>query len=305
MSSSLNLPDGHVPVALLRRPVPKSWQFAIGFLCGIPALLLGQLLGADEQAMPLAVFGVALAGSLSGLFGAVTAAVIVIAFQGARLAISGLAGAGWFALLAVCAIGTAVLTGWIRDLLVELDGELSGAQALLQGTLRRLENAQEAAQKRAYYDVLTSLPTRRLVVDRFEQVLSQARRTETLVALMLFDIDQFREVNDMVGHDGGDEVLRQVGQRLSSVIRREDTVGRLDGNTFIVVMTGLTAEAGVTIAWQKIAEELAVPFEAGAPERAVHLSATRGIAVYPRDGDNWDQLFGIASESLRLAKRRA
>jgi len=99
-------------------------------------------------------------------------------------------------------------------------------------------------------------------------------------------------------------VLRQVGQRLLGVMRREDTVGRLDSDTFVVLLTGVTEPAGVATAAQKIADALEEPFVAGNPPGEIVLSARLGAAIYPQDGEDWESLYHFAEEAIMLAKRQ-
>ncbi len=305
--------EGSGPLPMFHRTVPLVWQTGIGALCGIAALLAAQLPAWPADAlwrlMPIELLAVIVAGCAAGLFASLTATAIILVYYirvFSTAAPSMLThDMAWLPLLAIVMVATAGITGWLRDSLGRTERELSGTRTLLQGTNHRLEAALEADRKRAYYDPLTDLPSRRLVTDRFIQVVSQARRGETLLALLLLDLNRFKEVNETFGHDVGDEVLRQVGQRLSGVMRREDTVGRLDGNTFIVLLTGLAEEGGVTVATQKIAGTLAPPFAVGTPPRQIHISASLGGALFPADGEDWESLYRYAEESLHLAKRPA
>lgn len=295
---------------VLHRAVPVLWQISVGLLAAVLALVAVRVpswpAGTLWRLMPVNLLAVTAAAAGAGVYAGLIAAGLFLLFYLKLFATGGLQGdLVWLPLLAVATLGTAVMTGWLRGSLGRLERELSGTRTLLQGANRRLEAAQEAERLRAYYDRITDLPSRRMVIDRFSQVMSQARRSDKLVALLLLDLTRFKEVNDSVGHDAGDEVLRQIGQRLSTVMRREDTVGRLDSDTFVVLLTGLSGEASVTIAAQKVAEALEAPFVAGTPPRDIHISASMGAAMYPQDGRDWESLYRFAEESMWLAKRPA
>jgi diguanylate cyclase (GGDEF)-like protein len=158
--------------------------------------------------------------------------------------------------------------------------DLATTRNLLTAANARIECGKEAEATRAYYDPKTELPTRHLVVDRFGQILPQARRTGTYAALVLLDLNKFKEVNQNFGYDTDGEVLRQVSQRLSTVIRRGDTVGRFDGNRFIVLLTALSDSGGIDVAVQKLNDALAEPFTAGRPPGRWDLTMT-GCASIP------------------------
>jgi len=298
-------------LSVLHRDVLPWWQVAAGVGIAVLALLAVRLpagpAAATWQLMPVNLLAVAAAAACLGLYAGLTAAVIVLLFYLARFAILAPAGndLAWLPLLAVATLGIAILSGWLRQALGHMERELSGTQAMLQGANRRLAATQETERLRAYYDHVTELPSRRMVIDRFSQALSQARRSEALLGLLLLDLNRFKEVNDTVGHDAGDEVLRQIGQRLTAVMRREDTVGRLDSDTFVVLLPGLADPAAVATAAQKIAAALEEPFTTGSPPREIFVSARLGSAVYPQDGSDWESLYRYAEEAMWLARRPA
>ncbi len=295
---------------VLHRAVPVAWQIGIGLLAAVLALVAVRVpswpAGALWRLMPLNLLAVTAAAAGAGVYAGLVAAGLFLLFYLKLFATGGLHGdLVWLPLLAVVTLGTAAITGWLRASIGRLERELSGTRTLLQGSHRRLAAAQDAERLRAYYDRVTDLPSRRMVIDRFSQVVAQARRSDKRVALLLLDLTRFKEVNDSVGHDAGDEVLRQIGQRLSAVMRREDTVGQLDSDTFVVLLTGLAGEASVTTAAHKVAEALEAPFTAGTPPREIHVSASLGAAIYPQDGEDWESLYRFAEESMWLAKRPA
>lgn len=304
--------NGDARPSLLHRPVSVPVQIAIGVLLAALALLPIGLPNwpatAAWRLVPLPLLSVAAAAGLAGLSAGLTAATIVVLYYLTRFAVVRAIPANhelaWLCLLAVTTFGIALLTSWPRRRLQSLQDELNGTQTLLEGANRRLARALETEQLRSYYDHVTDLPSRRMVIDRFSQGLAHARRGNTLLAVLLLDLDHFREVNDRIGHDAGDEVLRQVGQRLAGVMRQEDTVGRLDSDAFVVLLTGIAEPSGVTIAAQKIADVLEEPFVAGNPPGGIGVSAHLGAAIYPQDGQDWDTLYRLAKEALSLSKAK-
>lgn len=303
---------GDARPSLLHRPVSVPAQIAIGVLLAALALLPVGLPNwpatAAWRLVPLPLLGVAAAAGLAGLSAGLTAATVVVLYYLTRLAVVGANPANhefaWLSLLAVTTFGIALLTSWPRRRLQSLQDELNGTQTLLEGANRRLARAQETEQLRSYYDHVTDLPSRRMVVDRFSQGLAHARRGNTMLAVLLLDLDHFREVNDRIGRDAGDEVLRQIGQRLTGVMRREDTVGRLDSDTFVVLLTSIAEPAGVKTAARKIADALEEPFVAGNPPGGIVVSAQLGAAIYPQDGQDWETLYRFAKEALSLSKAK-
>lgn len=295
--------------SLLRRAMPLPAQIGVGVAAAAVVLFVVRLpywpADATWRLMLLDLLVVAAVAAGTGLYAGLTAAAFVTLYYLGQFAIEpARSDLLWLPLLAATSIGIALLGGWPRRLLKDLEHELNGTRRLLQGANRRLESALETERLRAYYDQVTDLPSRRNVIDRFGQGLSQARRGNTLLALLLLDLDRFREVNDRIGHDAADQVLRQVGQRLLGVTRREDTVGRLDSDTFVVLLTGVTEPSGIATARQKITDALAAPFVLADPPGEIVISACLGTAVYPEDGNDWESLYWFAEEALNLAKRR-
>ena len=279
-------------LSLLHRPVPVPWQIGAGIVLAAIALMAVRLPGWPEAAtwrlMPVNLLAVTVAAAGAGTYAGLAATIVILLFYLQRFAVIPATPVvhdlAWLPLLAVVTLGIAVTTGWLRRSLGRLEHELDGTRTMLQGANRRLAAALESERLRSYYDHLTDLPSRRMVIDRFSQIVSQARRSDSLLALLLLDLNRFKEVNDSVGHDAGDEMLRQIGQRLAGVMRREDTVGRLDSDTFVVLLTGITEVGGVTTAAQKVADALEEPFTAGTPPREIFISASLGAAIYPQDG---------------------
>jgi diguanylate cyclase (GGDEF)-like protein len=144
-----------------------------------------------------------------------------------------------------------------------------------------------ADQKLAFaatHDSLTGLANRTLILDRTEQMLVRARRNHTPVAALFIDLDDFKSINDTLGHDAGDELLRAVAARLDSVVRATDTLGRLDGDEFVVIAENPSLAAGPELLAERLLEALEQPFTLGQPgdKTTVAITASGGIATGDR-----------------------
>lgn len=172
-------------------------------------------------------------------------------------------------------------------------------ERLLIAGLREQELAQ-AAQQKALHDALTGLPNRMLFYDRLQQELLKAQRTQTALALLYLDLDNFKAVNDTVGHQAGDLLLQQVAARLRGALRASDTVARLGGDEFAVLLPAATDVTGATRAAATILHALAEPFTLHGQPRSV--GASIGIALSAADTDP-DTLLSQADSAMYSAKR--
>jgi diguanylate cyclase (GGDEF)-like protein len=152
----------------------------------------------------------------------------------------------------------------------------------------------------ATHDGLTDLPNRNLIRDRIAQGIGHARRAGTHLALMFIDLDRFKVVNDGFGHPFGDLLLKAAGERFRAALREDDTVARLSGDEFLILLTDLQHTDDVYIAAQKILDALQRPFALG--RREVHVSASIGVSLYPQDGEDFDTLLGHADVAMYRAK---
>ncbi len=141
---------------------------------------------------------------------------------------------------------------------------------------------QQRIQHLAYHDALTGLPNRSLMQDRISQTISYAERSGKRLAVMFIDLDNFKNINDTLGHDVGDELLRQMSQRLTRSVRAHDTIARQGGDEFIVLLDQLDNHVGASKVAQNILEALRAPFQLGGSDQ--HISGSIGIALYPEDG---------------------
>ncbi|TQV68251.1 EAL domain-containing protein [Exilibacterium tricleocarpae] len=152
----------------------------------------------------------------------------------------------------------------------------------------------------AFHDALTGLPNRTLFYDRISQGLARAQRNDSKLVLMLLDLDRFKNINDSLGHDAGDLLLKAVSQRLHEGIRDMDTVARLGGDEFVVVLEGIHDRDDVTFIANKLLATLARPVSIHGHEITTTVSI--GISVYPQDGDNTDELLKHADIAMYKAK---
>lgn len=162
--------------------------------------------------------------------------------------------------------------------------------------------AAEKMRFHAFHDGLTGLPNRFLFIDRLEHALTFASREKRLVALMFIDLDRFKQINDNLGHEYGDQLLFQVAQRLRDSARESDTVARISGDEFTILLEGLQNINRVTEIAQRIVSYFAKPFELN--DREVQMTCSIGISVYPFQDDNAQTLIKKADVAMYRAKER-
>jgi len=155
----------------------------------------------------------------------------------------------------------------------------------------------------AHHDPLTLLPNRLLLRDRVEQTISRGSRTQTSLALLFVDLDDFKRVNDDFGHQTGDAVLREVGRRLLACVRNTDTVCRHGGDEFVIALTDLGDPAYLPEIAAKLMQEVRAPIRLQSGQVSVRCSV--GVALYPRDGRDHESLLAHADASMYTAKRGA
>jgi len=154
----------------------------------------------------------------------------------------------------------------------------------------------------ANYDILTNLPNRRLLTDRMEQAIARTRRKDRLLAVCYLDLDEFKPVNDLHGHEAGDKVLVDAAARMSEAIRTEDTAARLGGDEFVLLLADIENPGECESVLARVMSSLAMPFVL-AGNVSVTLSASIGVALFPDGGDTPDELMRNADQSMYAAKR--
>ena len=161
------------------------------------------------------------------------------------------------------------------------------------------KEAEQRISNLAYHDALTNLPNRSLLRDRVEQAIAVAEREEETMALLFLDLDHFKNINDSLGHAVGDLLLQEVANRLQRSIRKSDTVGRLGGDEFMMLLPDADADDAAHVA-QKVLEECIKPYELDSHNLAVTPSI--GIAMFPRDGSDHNELLKKADTAMYRAK---
>jgi diguanylate cyclase (GGDEF)-like protein/PAS domain S-box-containing protein len=159
---------------------------------------------------------------------------------------------------------------------------------------------QEKIAYQAHYDSLTALPNRALAQDRLLQTMEHCRREDCKAAALFLDLDNFKQINDTLGHATGDELLRQAANRLRALVRNEDTVARLGGDEFLIIISDLAHGDDVNVVAEKIRAAFATPFRVD--ERDLVTSPSIGIAIYPEDGSEPTMLLRNADMAMYEAK---
>lgn len=168
--------------------------------------------------------------------------------------------------------------------------------------MSRMNRTMTDLEHLAHYDALTGLPNRLLLASRLEHSLERARRDGTLCAVLCLDLDRFKAVNDSLGHPAGDRLLQQVAERIQVQLRHVDTLARVGGDEFVVVLEGISSAQKVTEVADALIAQVVTPFVLGALRDAV-IGISVGISIFPTDAKQPSELLNMADEALYLAKR--
>ncbi len=203
---------------------------------------------------------------------------------------------------------------WVEGKLVRLDGrgvdvEVTGipfvfqekpaAQFIIRDITER-KIAEQRLEYMALYDTLTGLPNRTLFFDRLDQLLALARRNTYILAVLFMDLDRFKFINDTMGHDAGDLLLKEVAKRLTTNTRKSDTVARMGGDEFISICAKIVAPGDAGVIARKIIAALSKPFDLQGRECTISVSI--GVSLYPRDGDDGETLLKKADTAMYRVK---
>ena len=191
------------------------------------------------------------------------------------------------------------LEGTVRNLLG--DPAVTGLVLNCRDITER-KQAEETIEHLAYHDALTDLPNRTLLKDRLTVALAQGRRRSLKPAVLFLDLDEFKVVNDTVGHVEGDELLRQVAEGLMGLVREGDTVARMGGDEFTLVLSEVTGVEDAVEVAARVLEHLRRPWLLNGQE--FHVSASIGIAMYPGDGEDAETLLRNADTAMYGAKKK-
>jgi diguanylate cyclase (GGDEF)-like protein len=181
-------------------------------------------------------------------------------------------------------------------------GQLALTFNMMTEKLRKSIVSREVLQHQATHDSLTGLPNRSLLADRLERAILLARRHGKLTAVLFIDIDNFKFINDLLGHDTGDEVLKTVAERLQHTVRSSDTVSRQAGDEFVIVISDLAEPENAANVARKVIENISKPLMFASHDLTVTCSI--GISVFPKDGENVPELLKNADAALYRAKEQ-
>lgn len=174
------------------------------------------------------------------------------------------------------------------------------AEERLRELARRLKRNAQRMEFLAHHDALTQLPNRTMLLDRLRQASSLARRQNRRIGLLFVDLDQFKRINDTLGHSTGDALLRSVAQRLRASVREEDLVARLGGDEFCVLLEGIESSDAAGAVAEKLLQSLSPPHAVGG--RTLEAGASIGIACQPEDGEDVESLLMNADIAMYRAK---
>ncbi|MBF0381132.1 MAG: EAL domain-containing protein [Magnetococcales bacterium] len=178
--------------------------------------------------------------------------------------------------------------------------QLCSSEMNLQREIAQRKSLEQQLHEQAKFDPLTKLPNRNLFQDRLQQTILHADRNKQPFALMVIDLDRFKWINDTLGHDTGDELLIEASKRIKGVVRRTDTVSRLGGDEFTVILPEILHDSMADLIARKILEQMSLPFKLTKQE--VVLSGSVGIAIYPNDGATTEDLIKNADIAMYQAK---
>lgn len=182
----------------------------------------------------------------------------------------------------------------------DLAGNLAHYVAVF-ADITQIKRSQEEIDFLAHHDPLTRLPNRLLMIERLGNALARAKRNDRRLGLIFVDIDRFKAINDSMGHTAGDELLRAAAGRISALCREQDTLARLSGDEFIMLVEDLAEAADLTPFALRVQRAFEQPFDID--DRSLHLSCSLGMSVYPDDGEDSAELLKNADTAVTLAKK--
>ena len=187
---------------------------------------------------------------------------------------------------------------WLRRSVRQL---ADGGSVELIADVTEVRRAEQATRFLGYHDALTGLPNRRLFDDRLRQAIRLAQRRDRMVATLLVHLDDWLQVNDMLGHGTGDALLREVAERLAVCVRKADTLARAGADEFAIVACDLKDEADCRVLAERLQQALAAEFRAG--NRRLRLAASIGVSLFPADGGDGDALLRNADAAMYRARQ--
>lgn len=179
------------------------------------------------------------------------------------------------------------------------DGHITNFVSTGKDVTERMQ-AQERLEYMAQHDTLTALPNRALLLDRLNQSVARARWHRRRVAVLFIDVDRFKTINDTLGHEAGDRLLQQLGERFGACVREGDTVARFGGDEFVILLGDLASDQDVVAVAQKILEALHAPFDIEG--QSLYVTASIGISLFPSDGEDSSALLKNSDIAMYRAK---
>ena len=207
----------------------------------------------------------------------------------------------------ILTIFSGVLSRTGRHIVAEVNEspiELEGKSVILS-VARDITERKRAERQLAYiatHDALTGLPNRVLFNDRLNLALAQAERHQQKLAVLLLDLDRFKDINDTLGHSIGDEFLRVAGKRLKALLRKSDTLARMGGDEFLFLVTEIAQSDNATEVARKILESFREPF--AVEDQELRTTASIGVTIFPDDGADSDTLLKNADIAMYSAKQK-
>ncbi len=189
-----------------------------------------------------------------------------------------------------------------HDELGSLIEDFNEMLAQIENRDQELRNKQNRLDYLAHHDTLTNLPNRLLFQDRLHHAITKARRMQQTIALFFLDLDRFKNINDSLGHDVGDQILQEVAKRLTSIVRESDTLARLGGDEFVITLEQNAESSKIIIAAQKILQTLSTAFHIDANE--LYITTSIGISLYPDNGLTSEALMKTADMAMYRAKEK-
>lgn len=188
--------------------------------------------------------------------------------------------------------------GWIESMCVPIydeNNQVMGALGVNRDISDRI-NESKRLEHLAYYDYLTKIPNRYLLFDRLEHLIEQSARNMSSFALLYIDLDKFKVINDTKGHTFGDQVLIEISLRLKQSIRNSDTVARIGGDEFIVLLEDITNKSNISTMVETIIKVLNSPIDISG--ETLEISSSVGVSIYPHDGTTADALIAAADKAM-------
>jgi len=188
--------------------------------------------------------------------------------------------------------------GWIESMCVPIydeNNQVMGALGVNRDISDRI-NESKRLEHLAYYDYLTKIPNRYLLFDRLEHLIEQSARNMSTFALLYIDLDKFKVINDTKGHTFGDQVLIEISLRLKQSIRNSDTVARIGGDEFIVLLEDITNKSNISTMVETIIKVLNSPIDISG--ETLEISSSVGVSIYPHDGTTADALIAAADKAM-------